>query len=204
MTLTISQPCLESTELCLTSMVAASACLKFCCQQKHVCAQVPTLDEGDAPEGVMSSWAPSTAWTLPIPPSLVSPGVWTHPAHRLVSHIRRSLLETDTRGNPHPHKQGKDSGLPEWDGRGDLARAGTPLLLFCSFRQRARGLSGGILGSTDCISTHPASELSQVTGFWEGANSRTSWLSARWLGAPLCCEAWRTGFHVMLGSVARK
>ena len=61
MTLTISQPCLESTELCLTSMVAASACLKFCCQQKHVSAQVPTLDEGDAPEAVGSSWAAGAA-----------------------------------------------------------------------------------------------------------------------------------------------
>ena len=32
---------------------------------------------------------------LPILPSLVSPGVWTHPAHRLVSHIRRGLLEAE-------------------------------------------------------------------------------------------------------------
>ena len=41
MTHTISQPCLEFTELCLTSVVTVSACLKFCCQQKHVSAQVP-------------------------------------------------------------------------------------------------------------------------------------------------------------------
>ena len=94
MTLTISQPCLESTELCLTSMVAASARLKFCCQQKHVSAQVPTLD-GDAPECVGSSWEASAAWTLPIPPSLLSPGVWTHPAHRLLSQIRTGLLEAE-------------------------------------------------------------------------------------------------------------
>ena len=87
MTLTDSQPCLEFTDLGLTSMVAASACSKFCCQQKHVSAQVPTLDEGDAPEGVGSSWAAGASWTLPILPSLLSPGVWTHPAHRLLSHI---------------------------------------------------------------------------------------------------------------------
>ena len=87
MTLTDSQPCLEFTDLGLTSMVAASACSKFCCQQKHVSAQVPTLDEGDAPEGVGSSWAAGASWTFPILPSLLSPGVWTHPAHRLLSHI---------------------------------------------------------------------------------------------------------------------
>ena len=38
MTLTDSQPCLEFTDLGLTSMVAASACSKFCCQQKRVCS----------------------------------------------------------------------------------------------------------------------------------------------------------------------
>ena len=94
MTLIVSQPCLEFTELGLTSMVAASARLKFCCQQKHVSAQVPTLD-GDAPECVGSSWEASAAWTLPIPPSLLSPGVWTHPAHRLLSQIRTGLLEAE-------------------------------------------------------------------------------------------------------------
>ena len=71
MTLIVSQPCLEFTELGLTSMVAASARLKFCCQQKHVSAQVPTLD-GDAPECVGSSWEASAAWTHHIPSSLVS------------------------------------------------------------------------------------------------------------------------------------
>ena len=143
MTLTISQPCLEFTELGLTSMAAASVCSKFCCQQKHVSAQVPTLD-GDAPECVGSSWEASAAWTLPIPPSLLSPGVWTHPTHRPLSHIRRGLLEVEIHpGNSHPHTQGKDSELPRWDGRGDLAQDGAPVLPFCSFGQRARGLSGG-------------------------------------------------------------
>ena len=92
MTLTISQPCLEFTELGLTSMAAASVCSKFCCQQKHVSAQGPTLDERDAPEGVGPSWAASAAWTLPIPPNLLCPGVWTHPAHRLLTTSARACL----------------------------------------------------------------------------------------------------------------
>ena len=142
MTLIVSQPCLEFTELGLTSTVAASARLKFCCQQKHVSAQVPTLDGGDAPACVGSSWAAGAAWTFPIPPSLVSPGVWTHPAHRLVSHIRKGLHEAEIPQETPIPTQGKDSGLPWWDGRGDLARAGAPLLPFCSFGQRAKGLSG--------------------------------------------------------------
>ena len=123
MTLTVGQPCLEFTEMGLTSMAAASACSKFCCQQKHVSAQVPTLDEGDTPKGVESSCAASAAWTLPIPPSLVSPGVWTHPAHKLVSHIRSSLLEAEippeTPMNTHRERtQGYPGGMGEgtWPG----------------------------------------------------------------------------------------
>ena len=54
-----------------------------------------TLDEGDAPEGVRSSWAAGAAWILPIPLSLLSPGVWIHPTHRLLSHIRSVLLESE-------------------------------------------------------------------------------------------------------------
>ena len=143
MTLTINQPCLEFTELGLTTMAAASARSKFCCQQKHV-SQVPTWEKGDAPEGVESTWSAGAAWTLPIPSSLLSPGVWTHPTHRPLSHIRRGLLEVEIHpGNSHPHTQGKDSELPRWDGRGDLAQDGAPVLPFCSFGQRARGLSGG-------------------------------------------------------------
>ena len=95
MTLSISQHFLEFTELGLTSMASASAHSNFCCQQKHVSAQVPTLDEGDAPEGVGSSWPAGAAWTLPILPRLVSPGVWTHPSHKLVGHIRRGLFEAE-------------------------------------------------------------------------------------------------------------
>ena len=95
MTLTISQPCLEFTEMDPTSMVAASARSKCCCQQKHVSVQVLTLDEGDAPERVGSSWAAGAAWILPILHSLLTPGVWTHPAHRLLIHIHRGLLESD-------------------------------------------------------------------------------------------------------------
>ena len=118
MTLIVSQPCLEFTELGLTSTVAASARLKFCCQQKHVSAQVPTLD-GDAPEGVGSSWEASAAWTLPIPPSLLSPGVWTHPAHRLLSHICRGLLEAEIlQETPiHTHRE-RTQGYPGRMGEG--------------------------------------------------------------------------------------
>ena len=104
-------------------MAAASACSKLCCQQKHVSAQVPTLDEGDTPKGVESSCAASAAWTLPIPPSLVSPGVWTYPAHRLVSHICSSLPEAEipqeTPMNTHRERtQGYPGGMGEgtWPG----------------------------------------------------------------------------------------
>ena len=123
MTHTISQPCLEFTEMDPTSMVAASARSKCCCQQKHVSVQVLTLDEGDAPERVGSSWAAGAAWTLPIPHSLLSPGVWTHPAHRLLSHIRRGLLEAEIPQETHIHThrertQGYPGGMGEgtWPG----------------------------------------------------------------------------------------
>ena len=119
MTLTISQPCLEFTEMDPTSMVAASARSKCCCQQKHVSVQVLTLDEGDAPERVGSSWAAGAAWTLPIPPSLLSPGVWTHPAHRLLSHICRGLLEAEIlQETPiHTHRE-RTQGYPGRMGEG--------------------------------------------------------------------------------------
>ena len=76
MTLTVSQPCLEITELGLTSMAAASAHSNFCShnKQRRVSAQICTQDEGDPPEGVRSACAAGAAWTLPIPPSLLSPG----------------------------------------------------------------------------------------------------------------------------------
>ena len=95
MTLTLSQPWLEFPELGLTSMAAVSAHSIFCCQQKHVSAQVRTLDEGDPPEGMEPSWAAGAAWILPILHSLLTPGVWTHPAHRLLIHIHWGLLESD-------------------------------------------------------------------------------------------------------------
>ena len=81
MTLTVSQLCLESTELGLTSIAAAFARLKFCCQQKHVSAQVPTLDEGDTLEGVGSSWTAGAALILPILPSLGTPSPQTCEPH---------------------------------------------------------------------------------------------------------------------------
>ena len=100
-------------------MAAASTHSKFCCQQKHVSAQVPTLDEGDAPECLGSSWAASAAWTLPIPPSLLSPGVWTHPAHRLLSQIRTGLLEAEIpQETPiHTHRE-RTQGYLDWMGEG--------------------------------------------------------------------------------------
>ena len=98
MTLTISQPCLEITELGLTSMAAASAHSNFCShnKQRRVSAQICTQDEGDPPEGVRSACIAGAAWTLPILPSLLSPGVWTQPAHRLLTHNCMDLLEADT------------------------------------------------------------------------------------------------------------
>ena len=61
MTVTVSQPCLEFTELGLNSMAAASARSNFCSQQKHVSAQVPTFDEGDPPESMGSAPRPAKA-----------------------------------------------------------------------------------------------------------------------------------------------
>ena len=145
MTLTVGQPCLEFTEMGLTSMAAASACSKFCCQQKHVSVQVLTLEEGDAPECLGSSWAASAAWTLPIPPSLVSPGVWTYPAHRLVSHICSSLPEAEIpQETPmHTHRE-RTQGYPGGMGQGTWPGLELPCYLSV-FRQRARSLSGGAL-----------------------------------------------------------
>ena len=95
MIVTVSQPCLEFSKLGLASMAAASARSNFCFQQRHVSAQIPTREEGDPPEGVRSAWAAGTAWTFTIPTWPLSPGVWTHPAHRLGTHIRLGLLEGD-------------------------------------------------------------------------------------------------------------
>ena len=54
-----------------------------------------------------SSWAAGAAWIFPILPSLLSPGVWTHPAHRHLTHISLGLLEADIpRETPiHTHKE---------------------------------------------------------------------------------------------------
>ena len=81
MTLTISPPCLESTEFLLS---AETCLLRYLPWTK----ETPLREWG-------SSWAAGAALILPILPSLVSPGVWTHPAHRLLSHICRGLLEAE-------------------------------------------------------------------------------------------------------------
>ena len=80
--------------------------------------QIPTQDERDPPEGVRSAWAASPAWTLPIVPNLLSPGVWTQLAHRLLTHTHLDLLEADTpRETPiHTHRersQGYSGGIGE-------------------------------------------------------------------------------------------
>ena len=118
MTVTISQPCLEFSKLGLASMAAASAHSNICSQQRCVSAQIPTPDEGDPPESVRSAWAAGAAWTLPIPPSLLSPGVWTHPAH-----IRLGLLEADTplETPVHTHRERTQGYL---GGTGEVARPG--------------------------------------------------------------------------------
>ena len=67
MTLTISPPCLESTEFLLPA--------------EHVSTQVPTLDEGDTLEGVGSSWTAGAALILPILPSLGTPSPQTCEPH---------------------------------------------------------------------------------------------------------------------------
>ena len=118
MTVTISQPCLEFSKLGLASMAAPSAHSNICSQQRCVSAQIPTPDEGDPPESVRSAWAAGAAWTLPIPPSLLSPGVWTHPAH-----IRLGLLEADTplETPVHTHRERTQGYL---GGTGEVARPG--------------------------------------------------------------------------------
>ena len=55
MTLPISQPCLESSELGLTSMVAASARLKFCCLRNMCLLRYPPWTKE----------MPLRAWGLP-------------------------------------------------------------------------------------------------------------------------------------------
>ena len=113
----------------------------------HGCCDTPVPPRGGwrLREGVRLAWAAGAGWTLPIPPCPLSPGVWTHPAHRLVTHMCLGLLEADIpRENPSPDSQRKDSVLAGWDGRGGLARPGPPVFPFCSFGQKARCLSPGV------------------------------------------------------------
>ena len=161
MTLTISQPCLEFTEMDPTSMVAASARSKCCCQQKHVSVQVLTLDEGDAPERVGSSWAAGASWTFPILPSLLSPGVWTHPAHRLLSHIRGACLRQRYPRKPPSTHTGKGFRFTwmRWE-RGPGPGWSSRVTFLFLWAKGQRPLGWGVLGSTDCIPTHSAGELS--------------------------------------------
>ena len=121
MTVTVSQPCLGFSKLGLASMAAASAHSNFCSQQRCVSAQIPTPDEGDPPESMRSAWAAGAAWILPIPPSLLSPGVWTQPAHRLLTHICIGLPEADTpRETPDHSDRERTQGYP--GGTGEVAR----------------------------------------------------------------------------------
>ena len=98
MPVTISQP---YGELCLANLAAASAHFTFCSKNERRCVSAlttppPRTRGGWKPaEGVRSAWAAGTAWTFTIPTWPLSPGVWTHPAHRLGTHIRLGLLEGD-------------------------------------------------------------------------------------------------------------
>ena len=143
MTMTISQPCLEFTELGLTTMAAPSAHSKFCCQQKDVFAQAPTLDEVDAPECMGSSWAASASWTLPIPLSLLCPGLWTHPAHRLLSHICRGMLDAELPQEMPSTHSGKGLSVTRvgWERGPSLGWSSSVTFLF--LRAKGRGLLGG-------------------------------------------------------------
>lgn len=119
-------------------------------KQRRVSApQIPTQDEGDSPEGVRSAQAAGTAWTLPILPSLLSPGVWTYPAHRLLTHIRLGLLEADTPRETPSTLTGKGLRVI-WLGseRGPAAPPGAPVvtfLLLWAKGQRPLGGGGGLI-----------------------------------------------------------
>ena len=159
MTLTVSQPCLDFTELGLTSTAAASAHLKFCCQEKHVSARVPTLDRGDPS-------LPSPA--SPPPPTPRAPGVFlgsrgcldsphpaqpalpwgvdtpSHPAHRRLTHVGRGLLEADIPGEALIHTDTeRTQGYPGGTGEGTWPGLGLPCYLSVPSRkgpQASRGL----------------------------------------------------------------
>ena len=106
-------------------------------------AQVPTLDEGDTLEGVGSSWTAGAALILPILPSLVSPGVWTHPAHRLVSHIRRGLLEAEINQEIPMHTQKeRTQGYPSGIGEGTWPRMELPCYISVPLGKGQRPLGG--------------------------------------------------------------
>ena len=85
MTVTVSQPCLEFTELglavwllLLPARTSASGMSRNACVLSYPTGRMET-----PPEGVRSAGAAGAAWTLLSPPSLLSPGVWITPAHRL-------------------------------------------------------------------------------------------------------------------------
>ena len=134
----------------------------------------------------------------PIPPSLVSPGVWTHPAHRLVSHIRSSLLEAEIpQETPmHTHRE-RTQGYPGGMGEGTWPWLELPCYLSVPLVKGPEA-SRGFPEPAPTVFSHtwPVSSLE--------APSKTSRLPANLLGSPLHCEAWRSGFRVLFGSVARK
>ena len=163
MTLTVSQPCLDFTELGLTSTAAASAHLKFCCRQKHVSARVPTLDRGDP-----SLPSPPPPPPPPHPPPPRARGVFlgsrccldsphrahpalpwgvdtaSHPAHRLLTHIGRGLLEADIPREALIHTdRERTQGSPGGMGEGTWPGLGLPCYLSVPSRkgpQASRGL----------------------------------------------------------------
>ena len=144
-------------------------------------AQVPTLDEGETPEGVGSSWAAGAALILPILPSLVSPGVWTHPAHRLVSHIRRGLLEAEINQDIPMHTQKeRTQGYPGGFGEGTWPRMELPCYISVPLGKGPED-SRGVPEATLTVFPH-----TQPVSSPESLASRKG-QTAKYLGCPRTC-----------------
>ena len=205
MTVTVSQPCLEFSKLGLASMAAASAHSNFCSQQRRVSVQIPTQDEGDPPESMRSAWATGAAWTLSIPPSLLSPGVWTQPAHRLLTHIRLGLLVADTpRETPiHTHRE-RTQGYP--GGMGEVARSGLGLPCYLPV-PLGKGPEASWGGPEPASTAFPHTlPVSSPEALASGQGQTAEHLGSKQSGWGLLStvEAWIPGFLVLLGSVAGK
>ena len=186
-------------------MTAASAHSNFSqSEQRRMSAQTPTR-EGPPPESMRSAWAAGAAWILPIPPSLLSPGVWTQPAHRLLTHICLGLLVADTpRETPiHTHRE-RTQGYP--GGMGEVAQSslGLPCYLPVPSGKGPEASWGGpepastAFPHTLPVSSPEASASVQGQTAEHLGSKRSGW------GLLSTVEAWIPGFLVLLGSVAGK